>query len=113
MEEELGLIGATAEDTEAELIRRICETELLSGKENPFLIFQYISKYFIIVEILHTINRNQHLFFFFPFSIGSEENLLSAFLPLLVKVCSSPGRYSHPQLTTAACLALSQYMMIK
>lgn len=71
MEEELGLIGATAEDTEAELIRKICETELLA-----------------------------------------EENLLRAFLPLLVKVCSSPGRYSHPQLTTAACLALSQYMMI-
>uniref|UniRef100_A0A1A8A4T2 Condensin complex subunit 1 n=1 Tax=Nothobranchius furzeri TaxID=105023 RepID=A0A1A8A4T2_NOTFU len=71
MEEELGLIGASAEDTEAELIRKICETELLA-----------------------------------------EENLLSAFLPLLVKVCSSPGHYSHPQLTTAACLALSQYMMI-
>uniref|UniRef100_A0A669DQS3 Condensin complex subunit 1 n=1 Tax=Oreochromis niloticus TaxID=8128 RepID=A0A669DQS3_ORENI len=71
MEEELGLIGASAEDTEAELIRNICETELLA-----------------------------------------EENLLSAFLPLLVRVCSSPGRYSHPQLTTAACLALSQYMMI-
>ncbi|KAM9310298.1 condensin complex subunit 1 isoform 1-T2 [Pholidichthys leucotaenia] len=71
MEDELGLIGATAEDTEAELIRNICETELLAG-----------------------------------------DNLLSAFLPLLVKVCSSPGRYSHPQLTAAACLALSQYMMI-
>ncbi|CAL1610914.1 unnamed protein product [Knipowitschia caucasica] len=71
MEEELGLMGASAEDTEAELIRKICETELLA-----------------------------------------EENLLCAFLPLLVKVCSSPGRYSHPQLTTAACLALSQFMMI-
>ncbi|KAF3839231.1 hypothetical protein F7725_017948 [Dissostichus mawsoni] len=70
MEEELGL-GASAEDTEAELIRKICETELLA-----------------------------------------EENLLCAFLPLLVRVCSSPGRYSHPQLTTASCLALSQYMMI-
>uniref|UniRef100_A0A8C4GE64 Condensin complex subunit 1 n=1 Tax=Dicentrarchus labrax TaxID=13489 RepID=A0A8C4GE64_DICLA len=74
MEEELGLIGASAEDTEAELIRKICETELLAGNE--------------------------------------QENLLCAFLPLLVRVCSSPGRYSHPQLTTAACLALSQYMMI-
>ncbi|XP_077455126.1 condensin complex subunit 1 [Stigmatopora argus] len=71
MEEELGLVGASAEDTEAELIRKICETELLAG-----------------------------------------ENLLSEFLPLLVKVCSAPGRYSHPQLTAAACLALSQYMMI-
>ncbi|XP_051552822.1 condensin complex subunit 1-like [Myxocyprinus asiaticus] len=71
VEEELGLVGASAEDTEAEFIRKICETELLA-----------------------------------------EGNMLSAFLPLLVKVCSSPGRYSHPQLTTAACLALSQYMMI-
>uniref|UniRef100_A0A8C7GSH9 Condensin complex subunit 1 n=1 Tax=Oncorhynchus kisutch TaxID=8019 RepID=A0A8C7GSH9_ONCKI len=68
VEEELGLMGASAEDTEAELIRKICETELL--------------------------------------------NLLCSFLPLLVRVCSSPGRYCHPQLTTAACLALSQYMMI-
>lgn len=32
MEEELGLVGASAEDTEAELIRKICETELLAGK---------------------------------------------------------------------------------
>ncbi|XP_067308737.1 condensin complex subunit 1 isoform X2 [Pseudorasbora parva] len=71
VEEELGLVGASAEDTEAEFIRKICETELLA-----------------------------------------EGNMLSAFLPLLVKVCSSPGKYSHPQLTTAACLALSQYMMI-
>uniref|UniRef100_A0A8C0ZF30 Condensin complex subunit 1 n=1 Tax=Cyanistes caeruleus TaxID=156563 RepID=A0A8C0ZF30_CYACU len=31
MEEELGLVGATADDTEAELIRSICETELLDG----------------------------------------------------------------------------------
>uniref|UniRef100_A0A8C5AGF4 Condensin complex subunit 1 n=1 Tax=Gadus morhua TaxID=8049 RepID=A0A8C5AGF4_GADMO len=69
--EELGLMGAMADDTEAELIRKICETELLA-----------------------------------------EENMLFCFLPLLVKVCSSPGRYTHPQLTTAACLALSQFMMI-
>uniref|UniRef100_A0A672RRD6 Condensin complex subunit 1 n=1 Tax=Sinocyclocheilus grahami TaxID=75366 RepID=A0A672RRD6_SINGR len=71
VEEELGLVGASAEDTEVEFIRKICETELLA-----------------------------------------DGNMLSAFLPLLVKVCSSPGKYSHPQLTTAACLALSQYMMI-
>uniref|UniRef100_A0A8C3M2F5 Condensin complex subunit 1 n=1 Tax=Chrysolophus pictus TaxID=9089 RepID=A0A8C3M2F5_CHRPC len=32
MEEELGLIGASADDTEAELIRSICETELLDEK---------------------------------------------------------------------------------
>ncbi|XP_035384528.1 condensin complex subunit 1 [Electrophorus electricus] len=71
VEEELGLTGASAEDTEAEFIRKICETELMA-----------------------------------------EGNLLSVFLPLLVRVCSSPGRYSHTQLTTAACLALSQFMMI-
>ncbi|XP_076796698.1 condensin complex subunit 1 isoform X2 [Arvicanthis niloticus] len=33
MEEELGLVGATAEDTEAELIRGICEKELLDGSQ--------------------------------------------------------------------------------
>lgn len=32
MEEELGLVGATADDTEAELVRNICEKELLDGK---------------------------------------------------------------------------------
>ncbi|KAM7131081.1 condensin complex subunit 1 isoform 1-T1 [Ciconia maguari] len=32
MEEELGLVGASADDTEAELIRSICETELLDGR---------------------------------------------------------------------------------
>ncbi|XP_066508931.1 condensin complex subunit 1-like isoform X2 [Hoplias malabaricus] len=71
VEEELGLTGASAEDTEAEFIRKICETELLA-----------------------------------------DGNVLSVFLPLLVKICSSPGRYTHTQLTTAACLALSQFMMI-
>lgn len=34
MEEELGLVGATADDTEAELIRSICEKELLDGKKD-------------------------------------------------------------------------------
>lgn len=36
MEEDLGLIGASAEDTEAELIRKICETELLAGNKSLF-----------------------------------------------------------------------------
>lgn len=39
MEEDLGLIGASAEDTEAELIRKICETELLAGNKNLFFFF--------------------------------------------------------------------------
>lgn len=30
----MGLVGATADDTEAELIRNICEMELLGGKKN-------------------------------------------------------------------------------
>lgn len=33
MEEELGLVGATADDTEAELVRSICEKELLDGTQ--------------------------------------------------------------------------------
>lgn len=30
----MGLVGATADDTEAELIRGICEKELLDGKKH-------------------------------------------------------------------------------
>ncbi|XP_059576393.1 condensin complex subunit 1 isoform X3 [Alligator mississippiensis] len=33
MEEDLGLVGASADDTEAELVRNICETELLDEKQ--------------------------------------------------------------------------------
>lgn len=43
MEEELGLVGASADDTEAELIRKICETELLAGKENLCLLVKLLS----------------------------------------------------------------------
>lgn len=39
MEEDLGLIGASAEDTEAELIRKICETELLAGMKTNYFIY--------------------------------------------------------------------------
>lgn len=54
MEEELGLIGASAEDTEAELIRNICETELLAGKE-PNLFFFCLS-----AVTLNNINPSIH-----------------------------------------------------
>ncbi|XP_015276215.1 PREDICTED: condensin complex subunit 1 [Gekko japonicus] len=71
MEMELGLTGASAEDTEAELIRSICETELLDGKQ-----------------------------------------LLSAFVPLVLKICNNPGHYSDPALSAAAALALGKFCMI-
>ncbi|XP_065532365.1 condensin complex subunit 1 isoform X2 [Lathamus discolor] len=71
MEEELGLVGATADDTEAELIRSICETELLDGK-----------------------------------------HLLSAFVPLVLKICNNPGLYSDAGLSAAAALALGKICMI-
>ncbi|KAJ6658260.1 hypothetical protein lerEdw1_020532 [Lerista edwardsae] len=71
MEEDLGLVGASAEDTEAELIRTICETELLDGKQ-----------------------------------------LLSAFVPLVLKICNNPGLYSDPALSAAAALALGKFCMI-
>ncbi|NXD90563.1 CND1 protein, partial [Chaetorhynchus papuensis] len=71
MEEELGLVGATADDTEAELIRSICETELLD-----------------------------------------EKHLLSAFVPLVLKICNNPGLYSDPALSAAAALALGKFCMI-
>ncbi|XP_053306330.1 condensin complex subunit 1 isoform X2 [Spea bombifrons] len=71
MEEELGLAGASADDIEADLIRKICDTELLGGQ-------QY----------------------------------LSAFLPLVLQICSNPGKYSDPDLSTVATLTLAKYMMI-
>ncbi|XP_059694143.1 condensin complex subunit 1 isoform X2 [Haemorhous mexicanus] len=71
MEEELGLVGATADDTEAELIRSICETELLDGK-----------------------------------------HLLSAFVPLVLKICNNPGLYNDSALSAAAALTLGKLCMI-
>ncbi|KAK1341461.1 hypothetical protein QTO34_017868 [Cnephaeus nilssonii] len=71
MEEEMGLVGATADDTEAELIRNICEMELLGG-----------------------------------------EQMLAAFVPLLLKVCNNPGLYSNPELCAAAALTLGKFCMI-
>lgn len=71
MEEEMGLVGAAADDTEAELIRSICEKELLDGTQ-----------------------------------------VLAAFVPLLLKVCNSPGLYSNPELSAAASLALGKFCMI-
>lgn len=70
-EEELGLVGATADDTEAELIRGICEMELLGG-----------------------------------------EQILAAFVPLLLKVCNNPGLYGSPELCAAASLTLGKFCMI-
>ncbi|KAM9326257.1 condensin complex subunit 1 [Gastrophryne carolinensis] len=70
-EEDMGLAGASADDADAELIQKVCDTELLSAQ-------QY----------------------------------LSAFLPLVLKVCKNSGKYSNPALCTAAVLALSKFMMI-
>nr|XP_048300079.1 condensin complex subunit 1 isoform X1 [Myodes glareolus] len=70
MEEEMGLVGATADDTEAELIRGICEKELLDGNQ-----------------------------------------VLAAFVPLLLKVCNNPGLY-NPDLCAAASLTLGKFCMI-
>lgn len=53
MEEELGLIGASAEDTEAELIRKICDTELLAGNENLILCFSAQHQIFVKYKLFH------------------------------------------------------------
>ena len=37
-------------------------------------------------------------------------NLLAALQPLLVAVCTNPGRYPDPELRTAATLALAKFM---
>ncbi|KAG8543015.1 hypothetical protein GDO81_025593 [Engystomops pustulosus] len=71
-EEDLGLVGASADDAEAELIQRVCDKELLHGQ-------QY----------------------------------LSAFLPLVLRVCKNSVKCSDPALCTAATLALTKFMMIR
>ncbi|XP_062895773.1 condensin complex subunit 1 [Mobula hypostoma] len=71
IEEELGLAENAAEDTEAELVRKVCDAELLQ-----------------------------------------EGQLLSAFIPLVVKLCSNPGVYSDPDLATASCLALCKLAIV-
>eukprot|EP00061_Rhincodon_typus_P009549 g33137.t1 len=71
MEDELGLTEASVDDTEAELVRRICDVELLD-----------------------------------------EHQLLSAFVPLIVRVCTSPGKYSDADLCTISALALCKIAMV-
>lgn len=71
LDEEMGLVGASAEDTEAELVRKICETELLNA-----------------------------------------QNLLSVFVPMVLKVCNNPGKYKDSDLTTIASFTLAKLLMI-
>jgi condensin complex subunit 1 len=97
MEEELGLVGgATADDTEAELIRNICEMELLDGKKNCCVTTP--------LEIAYPQPR-------VVLPIGKQ--VLAAFVPLLLKVCNNPGLYSNPDLSAAASLALGKFCMIR
>ncbi|XP_075071952.1 condensin complex subunit 1 [Mixophyes fleayi] len=70
-EEDLGLVGASADDADAELIQKICDNELLNGQQ-----------------------------------------CLSAFLPLVLRVCKSTTKFTDPDLCTAATLALTKFMMI-
>ncbi|XP_072035794.1 LOW QUALITY PROTEIN: condensin complex subunit 1-like [Amphiura filiformis] len=71
MEDEMGLTGASAEDSEAEYIRKICELDIVTG-----------------------------------------ENLLAFLGPLVVMVCSNPGKFSDPDLRSNAALALAQFMLV-
>lgn len=75
MEEEMGLVGATADDTEAELIRNICEMELLNGKKNCWVIFSPD-------EITCTKPRG-------ALPIGKQ--ILAAFVPLSPMLCPLPS----------------------
>ncbi|KAL8621609.1 hypothetical protein ACOMHN_036842 [Nucella lapillus] len=70
-DEEMGLSGASADDAEAEYIRKLCEKDIVSGP-----------------------------------------NLLATLQPLLVSVCTNQGRYPHPELRTAATLALAKFMTV-
>lgn len=43
--------------------------------------------------------------------IGKQ--LLSAFVPLVLKICNNPGLYSDPALSAAAALALGKFCMVR
>lgn len=66
------LEGATAEDTIAELINSICESELLY----------------------------------------SEQGILSRFIPLVISILKSPGKYKDDELQQTACLTLIRFMCV-
>ena len=70
-DDEMDCIGAEADDTEVEFVRKVCETEVVDSA-----------------------------------------NLLSAFVPLVVHVCSNPSRYRDPSLRIAASLALAKLMLV-
>ena len=57
------IVGAEADDAEAEFIRSVCEKEVVSS------------------------------------SGTAAGNLLAAFAPVIVDVCSNPNKYSHPRYT--------------
>lgn len=41
------------------------------------------------------------------------KQLLSAFVPLVLKICNNPGVYSDPALSAAAALALGKFCMVR
>jgi condensin complex subunit 1 len=72
IEEEMGLAGAVAEDAEAECIRRVAETQIVTG----------------------------------------NETLLAVLQPLVVAMCSNQSKYNDPDLSAAATLALTKFMVV-
>lgn len=93
----MGLVGATADDTEAELIHSICEKELLDGKKKCYVPFAAANA--ICPK---------------PGAVPPTGNqVLAAFVPLLLKVCNNPGLYNDPALCAAASLALGKFCMIR
>ena len=47
------------------------------------------------------------------FCVCPGPNLLAALQPLLIAVCTNPGRYPDPELRTAASLALAKFMTVR
>ncbi|VEL38000.1 unnamed protein product [Protopolystoma xenopodis] len=117
-DDELGLMGATADDAEADFVRRICENELVplpmvSSEEggDPQNISSPTTANKGIDPPGHD---NPHLASSPPQAIRQRRDLplLSRIFPLVVHICSHPNRFPYPEVQAASSLALVKMMLV-
>ncbi|ROL52067.1 Condensin complex subunit 1 [Anabarilius grahami] len=105
VEEELGLVGASAEDTEAEFIRKICEIELLA--DNIRLLFTVLEKSPLPVIRANTIVALGDLTVRFP-------NILEPWTPnLYARLSDENASVRLTAITVLTQLVLKDVMKVK
>lgn len=96
MEEELGLVGASAEDAEAELIRNICETELLAGNGNFWSLVKLASdfcyRFWVSPPIFSSVRGEPTVYI--PSPAGESLQLTWTLLPPTADHCCLSGSLS-------------------